>query len=747
MLEGKELEDFLNDLELLQIIIDTGNLGKINEIKTPKFANIINDALNTDAIELMEKSEQELFMYLSERINAIDLTSISIEDAARLLETAAEIEEQRLISIIKSKFNSVSSKRRTQIIEQLIDKNNIDAISYLWEEIDDSVQDRYIENILELPNDNYRAMENIWGGTNEKVQKNHFATIMENIDLNKIGFIWRLTNYKVQKEHFESIIRKIEDTEKENSFNSILFFWERTHGKVQKKYFESILEKAQDNRKCIIEMWEKTHEEAQKEHFKKVLKKMQDDKNDVFLIWSKTTEEAKKKHFNTVLENMDNDKGSIFELWETSSVKVQKEHFKSVFNKIQNDIGDIIGIWAITTEEVQKENFQIIFAKLKNDPNSILSMWESTAKEVQKENFLSVFEELKNDLNSILSMWKNTPEEVQREFFSTMYAQIQNNNRNIRDIEQIKAFLKTSHYSLVSKIWDDLSKEEQKDSIGAFIEHLNSNPESCGYLPVFLKEKVSKDIDADKLAALLSIRDIEFVHKHIIEKILIQNIEDNEINIKEANLEIGKLYNIFLTNNLPEVFKIFQFFRLHDNHQTNNPNLYEGKSIEERDRIILGDLILSDLDSDNNQMKNFLKLLHNGDIAFRKKNNGYELESFEKAILLAYENSIKNLYEVFKDEELEEDLEGNDLIKNIRERMQIGEKENLGDCLLSALFEKLSLKIEDGKKVSIKSLLEYMQKRREEAIKRNAKEINLRSILEVRRFNKRNRHTIFEYTA
>ena len=214
-------------------------------------------------------------------------------------------------------------------------------------------------------------------------------------------------------------------------------------------------------------------------------------------------------------------------------------------------------------------------------------------------------------------------------------------------------------------------------------------------------------------------------------------ISADNMDIKEVNRQIADIHNIFLTNNLPETIKLFEFFKYHPNYNRSNDELYKDTPQEERDKIILGDLFVTSLNSDNRQLGNFLELIHNGDLLYDKKRNGYELEEFEEAILYSYSEALTSLYSLMNKEKIDKTADISLNIENIREKLKIDKNAGVGDSLLLQYLEGIGLNVEKyGKQeTTCETLLDYMKQQRKKTIERNSQDINISEILQERRFN------------
>ena len=228
----------------------------------------------------------------------------------------------------------------------------------------------------------------------------------------------------------------------------------------------------------------------------------------------------------------------------------------------------------------------------------------------------------------------------------------------------------------------------------------------------------------DKLLELLTIKESNYLEKNIIDNIMLKGIEAEEFTKANLDEEIDKLYNVFLTTNLPTIFKEFEFFKNHDNYKSTNLELYAGKSIIERDVNIKNDLFRISLESNNKQLRTFLESLYNGNIALTKKQNGEELSEIDEAIILKYRNIIYDLLDNTEDNNIKESEDVYDDFEKIKKFLNI-EDGNIGEILLNKYFDRIGIKCVTINNSAILKLLEYMDLKKESSQRKNTQEFEL----------------------
>lgn len=214
-------------------------------------------------------------------------------------------------------------------------------------------------------------------------------------------------------------------------------------------------------------------------------------------------------------------------------------------------------------------------------------------------NCIINWQDYTNDQKKIINLIKSV------EYFSNLDFldyEILNSNEN-----PIDCIIKKSSPESLIEFWNKIS-DDLKGKCGTQIINALQQKGATDELVSIIKEL---DLNEDKLIELLTIEDSDYLKNHMISNIILRGINDKGVKLDDLNEEIDKLYNVFLTTNLPTIFKEFEFFKNHNNYGSMNRNLYEGKGISERDANIRNDLFRIALESNNKQLRTFLENLYN----------------------------------------------------------------------------------------------------------------------------------------
>ena len=539
-------------------------------------------------------------------------------------------------------------------------------------------------------------------------------------------------------------------------------------------------------------IWYNTDKEMQKDNLKWVIETIKTYKDEngreipnvgaLREIWKNTDEEAQRENPDILKEIVETVKtykyGTIMDygrIWYNTDKEMQKDNLKWVIETIKTykdengreipNTDALREIWENTDKEVQKDNFMCLVEAVKTykdengreipNTDALREIWENTDKEVQKDNFMCLVEAIKTykdengreipNTEALRNIWVCTDKEVQKDNFMCLVEAVKTykdeNGREIPNTDTLEKIIENTYLNLLLNLPENYKKTYFLQ-IFKQIKQMNSNllPEFCKEIPSLLKG-INKNIDTDKLSELVLMRDNEYLNEYIINNIIVKNINNSNMDIDKINNEISKIHNTFFTNDLPETFKLFEFFKFHKNYNSSNVNLYSNElSLEDRDKIILQDLFGIALDSNNKQMMNFLELLHEGDLTYKNKEKKIKIDELEKAKLLSYRDTLYSLYGIEKTDHLERKSNFYEDIDNLRNKLQLKENENLGDKLLNNFLQDIGFKFKDGIKdsESISSeLLDYMWKKQKEAMSRNMKKIDTSKLLEERRSDKR----------
>ena len=239
-------------------------------------------------------------------------------------------------------------------------------------------------------------------------------------------------------------------------------------------------------------------------------------------------------------------------------------------------------------------------------------------------------------------------------------------------------------------------------------------------------EKICSEelFDKEKLEEILQIKDADYIKNSIL-KSLIKIVTDNsKKNNDDFNKELSFIYETFLTNNLPTLFKEFEFFKYHNNYNATNREFYYDKTKEERDLIIRNDLFQVALGSNNYELRCFLEDLQNGDKAYKKYKNGEKLNELDEAIILNYRNLLSDFSNIMSENKM---IRTSDVYRDIDyiDKINNFEEKDLGESLLKKYLDKIGIQYNNDSNGLISNLLEYMDIKVELARKRSTEEFKL----------------------
>ena len=476
----------------------------------------------------------------------------------------------------------------------------------------------------------------------------------------------------------------------------------------------------------------------------------------------------KEKISDTIIKTVDRRDYSNF--WEKIDASVQEETLGDVVIRLFDEYymsedesrrseirGMLGGIWmSSATEGKQKTADKIPFKKIIDECNAdkktiysnasnIQMFWEYTSDEFKENNSelkQSLYEIFKQVADEKIEFYKaKYKENADSEFKKLAISEIAFIPKDMQanyiksmiesDLNEEESFCKEIIFDMdLNMLQNFLSgvHEEEKKKYASFMLSL---VKSCGEFDraksgEILAETVSfvnSDIDIDIFNRVYKIADSEYIFD------LLTEINDGEA----INEKLKSLYSIFATNDLQEVFKYFEFFRMNKNHQQSNPALYKNISIEDRDKILLNDLISTSFESNNKQMRNFLDLLASGDKLCKKVLNGYELTEEENAILFSYRDNLINLFRICEYKNIEKSENSIENIQNIKKMLQMDERTDLGEVLLKNFLEEINFdygKYCESEENIISNLISFMEKDSEKASERNAESINVETLLQ-----------------
>ena len=718
--------------EKTKISIQRDQLEKIIESEKENPKSIADIWRNTDKAVQQEKSE------LLERI--IDYSKKAPETIVTIwINTAEEVQIE----------NSELLYKVIKIVQ--FDRFNVLQV---WRYTNSKLKSKKIEEIINLFDDPDVLLA-IWYNTDKDLRRENKNLLIKIIVCissreaysDEIEHILKTTDKEILNQIIIEIIKELAN----NNSKSIGTVWKYLDKDLQQEKLEEIIEIVKNNPEILATIWANTDKNVQNNNLyllNKLIGYAKENVQIALIIWEKTNPELQNDKLEEIIEILKESPDCLEKIWTNTDINVQKEKaylLDKIIDYAQNDPKSLAIIWSNTDKNVQKEKAYlletIIIDYLKDNPPMVARIWGNTHIDVQDEKVEDIIKKIKDNPNFLGVLWRNTDTVVQQKRIKRIFELIKEETNKQEASVRIKIIIENSAPSIMKDIWNLLSIEEQKEYFETIIDKITEDSKACQDLPEIL-ETIDKNIDTERLSQILTMKDNGYLNKYIVKEILKKNIGNKSINIQKLNEEIEKIFKIFFTNNLPEVFKLFEFFKFHPNHERGkNYILYKGKTQEEIDKIILSDLIESSLDSNNNQFRNFLELLYNGNLAYTKLKNGYELDELDKSFLSSYSDTLISLYNLLKSDKIKNE---NDYLQNIEEiysKLKLDKTKDIGNELLIQFFTQLGFdfsKYGSNKDKIIEELLSYTEEKRKEAIDRNRKNTDVNNLLEERRFNKRN---------
>lgn len=233
-----------------------------------------------------------------------------------------------------------------------------------------------------------------------------------------------------------------------------------------------------------------------------------------------------------------------------------------------------------------------------------------------------------------------------------------------------------------------------------------------------------KDIDREKLIDLSSYDQLQtniINIDSIIQRLYLSSKGDDK---EKFNQLLDDTYNLFTYNNIPEFMKNFRMFQLGNYYHKENSKLqsFQGKSIEERDTLILEDLFKIALDSNSESLRDFLNIIIEGNklTNLLQENPEEQIKSFsieELALLNQYRDTLidfHNFTKEIKKTDKPKIEKTDDIIKDLRTLCHIysGNQDNIFDTdkIINELFKGFITTT-----ITPEKLLEYMDSKKAES--------------------------------
>lgn len=231
-----------------------------------------------------------------------------------------------------------------------------------------------------------------------------------------------------------------------------------------------------------------------------------------------------------------------------------------------------------------------------------------------------------------------------------------------------------------------------------------------------------KDINTEKLEALSQYEQLntgDFINiSSIFSNFALKKLSSKD----EFNQFINDIYNLFTYKNLPEFLKTFRIFQLSNFYDKSNDFIesYKNKPLKERDELILKELFIISLNSNNPSLRKFITILQLGkQISGKLQNKPQEqikkLSKIEIAILSQYRDTLfelHNLIHELKNNERPYLHVSDNIINDLNYIVNIYSKGNKSSnhvFNISLIFQELFSGLTD-KKLMPKTLLNYMDK-------------------------------------
>lgn len=339
---------------------------------------------------------------------------------------------------------------------------------------------------------------------------------------------------------------------------------------------------------------------------------------------------------------------AIKKLFLSIDKKEQEKHFKSVYNALNNlkdESARTQGYIAIYEglENAQKnQRFSEMLGQLKDNPSAVLSLFTKLEKDQQEQRFSEVLEQLKDDPQNALNLFNKLDDKIKSKLFEEFIISSPDKNRIAVEI------LKGHSIKRLNEIFKGkLTIDEEK-----IIELISLDPQITMKTLLF-----DKDVDREKIIDIDSYDQLKNSSAIDINSI-IQNLYSKcqGKSKEEFNQLLAETYNLFTYNNVPEFMKNFRIFQLGAYYDKKNERItsFQGKTIEERDSLILEDLFKISLDSNNESLRDFANIILEGKkITTKIQANPEEkiksLSVEELALLNQYRDTLFDLHNLTKE--------------------------------------------------------------------------------------------------
>lgn len=306
------------------------------------------------------------------------------------------------------------------------------------------------------------------------------------------------------------------------------------------------------------------------------------------------------------------------------STKVPEEFNKIVRMFVQTRLGKIRNEYDSLDENSKMQNVDRVMMELSKQiegfskygtqyqtivtglqANEINDIFLSLNEEEKPKHFEALFEafgNLKDDNTKnfyFMNLFRNLDNKTQIELFKNCTSP---SSENLKFAAEILKNMSVKELNLIFKGETTLDEE----TISKLIT-LQDN--------ITLKTLLfDKDVDREKIVDLSSYDQLQTVAINIDSVIKNIYINTQGKSKEEFNQILSDTYNLFTYNNVPEFMKNFRIFQLGAfyDKQNNNITSFQGKTTDERDRLILEDLFKISLDSNNKSLRDFASIILEG---------------------------------------------------------------------------------------------------------------------------------------
>ncbi len=695
--------------------------------KLMKIWEIVDDGLKIESIDEVMKSivnyiPKENMKHYVERIWDGASENVKQEIFSKIVDYIKEDE-----SLIGSFWKEMSPEAKIANVSILPDIIDSLGHSYIFRndahhvldgiDVPDSILKQAFERVKDIPS----VILSLWSNhTSEEFQKDNVQFIVEFLKhdyLNKDYAHNALDGVDVP----DSILKLIFEHVRDDSIIMLSLWCNNTSEKFQQENMQIFYDlkqrfmqdKSFSNYKMLADLWKYTKDEVQT---RIVLSEIDRGfgENSIFDLIEFTNK--KDGSFENYAKDM----------WKSTNKKLRKQLYIPLLKKYDNKSG-LNYFSSLLSDEMTMDIIDNILKEFKDNPDKICTIWNGLRgnTQIQEDSLYKIIGHANGNIEQIVNLWAGTNEKTQNNNVMRIYNFVKNLEKSTNN--DIVWLLENTNIESLTKLFNNLTNENGEQLFYDFCKKLSQGTrKDIEKLNAFLKKcNQNIDIDAEKITDILMMEDASYLAEKMSTEIF-----KNDVNI---NSEINTIHQIFLTNELPEVFKIHQFFLFHQNHEESNLNLYSTEtSIEDRDKKILGDLFLTALESNNKQMKDFLELIHNGDIIYEKIRNEKNINELDEAIMLQYRDVLYGLFNYKSMEKLDKTKDVLGDIESLREKLELNNSVKIGNRLLDNFLGETELQfkeniVSDGSTTGY--LLAFMDSKLQEAFHRNTQPINVKTLL------------------